>query len=60
MNGSVKNLGTGEYGQANIIINDNTDLFENVEQETSVWMSHGDRVESIPDSGKLRVNLKMI
>ncbi|MBI65811.1 MAG: glutamine-hydrolyzing GMP synthase [Candidatus Marinimicrobia bacterium] len=52
-NGSVKNLGTGEYGQANIIINDNTDLFENVEQETSVWMSHGDRVETIPDKWQI-------
>ena len=40
-----------EYGPATLIIDERDALFEGLnEREHRVWMSHGDRVESIPDS----------
>jgi GMP synthase (glutamine-hydrolysing) len=40
-----------EYGPATLVIDDQDTLFEGLAgREHRVWMSHGDRVESIPDS----------
>jgi len=40
-----------EYGPATLVIDDQDALFEGLSgREHRVWMSHGDRVESIPDS----------
>ncbi len=36
-----------EYGRAVISVTDTTDLFAGVSDNTVVWMSHGDQVESI-------------
>ncbi|MGH7906538.1 MAG: glutamine-hydrolyzing GMP synthase, partial [Candidatus Binataceae bacterium] len=39
-----------EYGAANLMIEDADPLFHGIERgEHRVWMSHGDRLESIPD-----------
>ena len=38
-----------EYGKASIKIDDPTDLLTNVEDETTMWMSHGDSVTHLPD-----------
>ena len=38
-----------EYGHMKIYPNQKTPLFKNVEKETSVWMSHGDIVDSFDD-----------
>ncbi|MGO9450430.1 MAG: glutamine-hydrolyzing GMP synthase [Candidatus Binataceae bacterium] len=39
-----------EYGPATLVIDDKDTLFEGLSgREHRVWMSHGDRVESIPD-----------
>ena len=48
--GSVKNLGSGEYGPASIDIKStNSVLFKNIPNQTDVWMSHGDRIDNMPD-----------
>ncbi|PTL35082.1 glutamine-hydrolyzing GMP synthase [Candidatus Methylomirabilis limnetica] len=39
-----------EYGRAKLVIDDSTDLFFNLEGDLSVWMSHGDKLEGIPDT----------
>jgi GMP synthase (glutamine-hydrolysing) len=40
-----------EYGPATLVINEPDELFAGLSgSEHRVWMSHGDRVESIPDS----------
>lgn len=36
-----------EYGRASISITDTKDLFANISESTTVWMSHGDQAESL-------------
>lgn len=48
LGGSVERAAAGEYGKAALIIDDPTDLLTNVEQNTVMWMSHGDSVTSLP------------
>ncbi len=40
-----------EYGFADLLIDDNSDLFYNfsAQEKTRVWMSHGDQMTSIPE-----------
>ena len=47
--GLVESNGQGEYGFAEIEIDDNKKLFQNVSKTSQVWMSHMDRVTKIPD-----------
>jgi len=47
--GKVEKSTMREYGPARIIIDDNSDLFHNIPNETDVWMSHGDRVLELPE-----------
>jgi GMP synthase (glutamine-hydrolysing) len=37
-----------EYGPAELIVDDNSDLFAGFEGTAPVWMSHGDRLEELP------------
>jgi GMP synthase (glutamine-hydrolysing) len=39
-----------EYGRATVRVKDDADLFHGfpIDQDLSVWMSHGDRIESLP------------
>lgn len=37
-----------EYGRAIVSIKSNSDLFNNVPESSNVWMSHGDKVLSLP------------
>jgi GMP synthase (glutamine-hydrolysing) len=39
-----------EYGRAYLTIDDTTDLFSDVNSGLSVWMSHGDKLEAMPDT----------
>jgi GMP synthase (glutamine-hydrolysing) len=48
MGGSVERATRGEYGKAAIRIDDPTDLLTNVDDGTTMWMSHGDSVQSLP------------
>jgi len=46
--GKVESSIVGEYGFANVKIEELNGLFYNVSNETKVWMSHMDRVEETP------------
>lgn len=48
--GSVASATSREYGRAHILIDDSTDLFKDVDNESVVWMSHGDHIEALPSS----------
>lgn len=57
LGGKVAKAAKREYGRAELIIDDNSDLFSGVAQpstpnaeRTIVWMSHGDRIEKYPES----------
>jgi GMP synthase (glutamine-hydrolysing) len=39
-----------EYGRATLLIDDAADLFAGLSSGLSVWMSHGDKLEAIPDT----------
>lgn len=48
--GGEVNAGTSqEYGPANLLIDNNFDLFEGLWLEMSIWMSHGDSVIRMPE-----------
>ncbi len=51
LKGAVKGYRKREFGHANLILDNTEDLFRGFSRgETiSVWMSHGDRVSSLPD-----------
>jgi len=39
-----------EYGRAQLNISDDSDLFQGVARQTTVWMSHGDQVNELPEA----------
>jgi GMP synthase (glutamine-hydrolysing) len=48
LGGAVTRAKRAEYGKASILIDDPTDLLTNVEEGTTMWMSHGDSCETLP------------
>ena len=48
LGGSVESSDDKEFGRANLEILAENELFEGLETTERVWMSHGDRVNSIP------------
>jgi GMP synthase (glutamine-hydrolysing) len=38
-----------EYGRAELLIDDNTDLFKNFDGKTICWMSHADAADTLPE-----------
>jgi GMP synthase (glutamine-hydrolysing) len=48
LGGQVERADRGEYGKADLLIDDPTDLLTNVEHGTTMWMSHGDSVTQMP------------
>ena len=48
--GAVSKSTHREYGRADLIIDDASDLFKGVgtNKQTTVWMSHGDRIDRMP------------
>jgi GMP synthase (glutamine-hydrolysing) len=48
LGGSVVAAGRAEYGKAPLYVDDPVDLLTNVEEGSTMWMSHGDSVESLP------------
>lgn len=48
LGGGVERAERGEYGKAALYIDDPTDLFTNVDDGTTMWMSHGDSVTALP------------
>ncbi len=53
LGGQVEASNAAEYGKASLIIDDPTDLLTNVENETTMWMSHGDSVTALPEGFKV-------
>jgi GMP synthase (glutamine-hydrolysing) len=48
LGGEVVKAKKAEYGKAELLIDDPTDLLTNVEHGTTMWMSHGDSCEKLP------------
>lgn len=48
--GEVSQSAEREYGRSNLHTNDNTGLFEGVSDKVTVWMSHGDKLDSMPEN----------
>ncbi len=53
LGGQVERAEHGEYGKANILVDDPTDLLTNVEEASIMWMSHGDSVMEMPEGFEL-------
>ena len=49
LGGQVERAQRAEYGKASLLIDDPTDLLTNVEDGSTMWMSHGDSVTQMPD-----------
>mgnify|MGYP001292467973 FL=1 len=47
--GRIINEGKREFGYAKVDIKQDSILFKNLDKSSDVWMSHGDKVESLPD-----------
>ncbi len=48
LGGGVARSSKREYGRATLRIRGRSPLFTDIPKSTSVWMSHGDRIEAIP------------
>ena len=53
LGGAVESSEDKEFGRADMTVLDDSQLFEGLDKEERVWMSHGDRVVSIPDGFKV-------
>ncbi len=53
LGGVVERAERGEYGKASLAIDDPTDLFTHVDPGTTMWMSHGDSVMTMPSGFEL-------
>jgi GMP synthase (glutamine-hydrolysing) len=51
--GKVTSGKTREYGKTKIHINSNSILFNDIEKDFTVWMSHGDYIRNLPDDFKI-------
>jgi GMP synthase (glutamine-hydrolysing) len=49
LGGEVESAERREYGKATIFIDKTEDLFNGVKNNSTVWMSHGDRVKIMPN-----------
>ena len=49
LGGAVVAAGRAEYGKAPLHVDDQIDLLTNVESGSTMWMSHGDSVQRLPD-----------
>ena len=54
LGGKVEKSAKREYGRAKLeILNSDHPLFQNVQRNTDVWMSHGDTILTLPDDAVL-------
>jgi GMP synthase (glutamine-hydrolysing) len=51
--GKIKRSISREYGRADLIIDDKSDLFDRLDSKITCWMSHGDTAEKIPAGFKV-------
>ncbi len=48
--GSVEQAEKREFGRSELIVDDHSDLFKDVPEESIVWMSHGDHIKELSDA----------
>lgn len=48
LGGEVDRSARREYGKAQLVVDDRSDLFSGFDGQTSVWMSHGDALTKLP------------
>ena len=54
LGGKVEKADSREYGRANLqTVDTSNPLFKDFEQQSQVWMSHGDTITAIPDGFKV-------
>lgn len=46
--GSVEKAERREFGRSELIVDDNSDLLQDIPQESVVWMSHSDHIKELP------------
>jgi len=51
--GSVEQAMRREFGRAELLIDDDSDLLANVPNKSVVWMSHSDHIHDLPDNFKI-------
>lgn len=52
LGGSVSRALKREYGSAELMVDDDADILWGLSARSTVWMSHGDRIERLPDGFK--------
>ena len=50
--GEIETPKNGEYGKTPLFVDQNSSIFQNVPQESTIWMNHRDRVSKIADGFK--------
>lgn len=55
LGGEVSPGSKKEYGKTELLIDDNSDLFAGLLTTIDCWMSHGDKVASLPKIGRAHV-----
>ncbi|MCX7913837.1 MAG: glutamine-hydrolyzing GMP synthase [Thermodesulfovibrionales bacterium] len=50
LGGEVSKAAKREYGRAELILDKENDIFKDISSKTKVWMSHGDRIEKLPNN----------
>ncbi|MDC0189371.1 glutamine-hydrolyzing GMP synthase [Flavobacteriales bacterium] len=53
LGGKVGTSNSREYGRSKLLIKDTTPLFEDVKNNSQVWMSHGDTILDLPEDANL-------
>ncbi len=53
LGGEVARAAKREYGKATLHVDDDSDLLWGITQKSKVWMSHGDRIEQMPDGFRI-------
>src|SRR5256885_320809 len=51
--GKIKKTIGREYGRADLVIDDKSDLFGSMDNKIKCWMSHGDTAEKLPEGFKI-------
>ncbi len=57
--GIVKKAKQGEYGKAKLKISEKEGILKDIENNTQVWMSHGDQVVKLPNGFKKLANTEV-
>jgi GMP synthase (glutamine-hydrolysing) len=50
--GAVEKAEKREFGRATLLVDDSSDLLKDLESQSTVWMSHGDHIQDLPESYK--------